>query len=314
MTWRAALANQLDFYWAVHLWPRLAGLTDDEYLWEPVEGSWNLRRRADGRWQPDTALVEPPLPPVTTIAWRIVHVGRDVLGKRAHAFFGDDSLPEGSLPGGDTVMFDDRWGPEPLPGTAEDALAFLQRAFGLWRDGVAGLDDEALLRPLGPRGGPFADDTMAALVLHINREVMAHGAEICLLRDLYRARRDRENPLVAAALRGDAGEVVRLLEVGESTGARSAPLVVEAAGLEHWDVVRALLEHGLPVGGANPSALHYAAAAGRLDVVRLLLAHGADAELLDPGYRLPAAGWADFFGHPEVGEFIRSFARRPATP
>jgi len=28
---------------------------------------------------------------------------------------------------------------------------------------------------------------MAALVLHLNREVMAHGAEICLLRDLYRA-------------------------------------------------------------------------------------------------------------------------------
>jgi hypothetical protein len=29
---------------------------------------------------------------------------------------------------------------------------------------------------------------MAALVMHLNRETMAHGAEICLLRDLYRAR------------------------------------------------------------------------------------------------------------------------------
>jgi hypothetical protein len=28
---------------------------------------------------------------------------------------------------------------------------------------------------------------MAALVLHINREVMHHGGEIGLLRDLYRA-------------------------------------------------------------------------------------------------------------------------------
>jgi hypothetical protein len=28
---------------------------------------------------------------------------------------------------------------------------------------------------------------MAELVVHINREVMHHGAEICLLRDLYRA-------------------------------------------------------------------------------------------------------------------------------
>jgi hypothetical protein len=30
---------------------------------------------------------------------------------------------------------------------------------------------------------------MAALVLHINREAIHHGAEIALLRDLYRARR-----------------------------------------------------------------------------------------------------------------------------
>jgi hypothetical protein len=29
---------------------------------------------------------------------------------------------------------------------------------------------------------------MAALVLHINREVIHHGAEIALLRDLYRWR------------------------------------------------------------------------------------------------------------------------------
>jgi hypothetical protein len=30
---------------------------------------------------------------------------------------------------------------------------------------------------------------MAELVLHINREALHHGAEICLLRDLYRATR-----------------------------------------------------------------------------------------------------------------------------
>ena len=48
-------------------------------------------------------------------------------------------------------------------------------------------DDEGLRRPLGPRGGPYADDAMAELIAHINREVMHHGAEICLLRDLYRA-------------------------------------------------------------------------------------------------------------------------------
>ena len=39
---------------------------------------------------------------------------------------------------------------------------------------------------------------MAQLVLHINREVMAHGAEICLLRDLYRAEQSQRDPLVPA--------------------------------------------------------------------------------------------------------------------
>jgi hypothetical protein len=28
---------------------------------------------------------------------------------------------------------------------------------------------------------------MLALIVHLNRETMHHGAEICLLRDLYRA-------------------------------------------------------------------------------------------------------------------------------
>jgi hypothetical protein len=42
--------------------------------------------------------------------------------------------------------------------------------------------------PCGPAEGPFADYPMAALVLHINREVIHHGAEVALLRDLYRAR------------------------------------------------------------------------------------------------------------------------------
>ena len=46
----------------------------------------------------------------------------------------------------------------------------------------------ALARPCGPAEGPYADYPMAALVLHINREVIHHGAEVALLRDLYRAR------------------------------------------------------------------------------------------------------------------------------
>jgi hypothetical protein len=39
--WRDELLGQLDFYWEAHLWPRLAGLVDDEYWWEPVGRAWS---------------------------------------------------------------------------------------------------------------------------------------------------------------------------------------------------------------------------------------------------------------------------------
>ncbi len=53
---------------------------------------------------------------------------------------------------------------------------------------MRGLDAEALARPAGPAEGPYAEHSMATLVLHISREAIHHGAEIALLRDLYRAR------------------------------------------------------------------------------------------------------------------------------
>ena len=54
--------------------------------------------------------------------------------------------------------------------------------------GVRGLGEAALARPCGPSEGPYAEHSMAELVLHINREAIHHGAEIAVLRDLYRHR------------------------------------------------------------------------------------------------------------------------------
>jgi hypothetical protein len=185
LDWGRLLVGQLEFYWDVHLRPRLEGLTDEEYFWEPVEGCWSLRRAADGRWRLDGAWPEtsppPSPPPLTTIAWRLVHIGATCLANRASAFFGDAGVPA------DADMFDPRRVPADLPGGAEEAVAFLERSYRRWHDGIAGLDEEGLRRPLGPRGGPYAADPMAELIVHISREVMHHGAEIALLRDLYRA-------------------------------------------------------------------------------------------------------------------------------
>ena len=63
--WGALLVAQLEFYWEVHLRPRLEGLSDEEYFWEPVEGCWSLHRGEDGRyaldgqWPPPVILLRP---------------------------------------------------------------------------------------------------------------------------------------------------------------------------------------------------------------------------------------------------------------
>lgn len=182
MDWPAAIIGQMEFYWDFHLRPRLEGLTDEEYLWEPVAGCWSVRPGPDGALVADESETPPEPPPVTTIAWRMVHIGRDVFGIRARSFFGPHEGLE------DADMFDRRLWPDPLPGTAADAIAMLEAAYAHWLAGVKALDLAGMEAPIGPKGEWFAKDPMAALVLHLSRELMAHGAEICLLRDLYRAK------------------------------------------------------------------------------------------------------------------------------
>ncbi|WP_448613494.1 DinB family protein [Modestobacter sp. URMC 112] len=180
--WTAQLAEQLDLHWRAQLRPRLDGFTDEEYRWEPVAGCWNVRPRGtsaapmavgSGDFTIDFALPEPDPPPVTTIAWRIGHLVVGVLGARAASHFGGPP-------------FD--YATHEYPGDAATALAQLDATYAAWAAGVRGLGEEDLRRAVGPAEGPYADRPMAELVLHINREVLHHGAEIALLRDLYRWR------------------------------------------------------------------------------------------------------------------------------
>jgi hypothetical protein len=178
--WNAQLIEQLDFHWRHQLRPRLDGLTDAEYRWEPVPGAWNVRRRDEpgapiqagaGDWVVDFALPEPDPAPVTTIAWRLGHIIVGVLGERAHNHFGGPPI------GYETFDY---------AGTADGALRQLDEVYAAWTDGVRRLGADGLGRPCGPAEGPYAEHPMAELVLHINREVIHHGAEVALLRDLYR--------------------------------------------------------------------------------------------------------------------------------
>jgi len=157
--WTHELVDQLEFQWGNHLRPRLASLTDEQYLWEPVPGCWSVRRRADASGNSaagaaDTVIEyefpEPDPPPFTTIAWRMGHISIGIFGGRAGRHFGDVDV-----------------------------------TYAAWIAGVAKLDADGLARPCGPAEGPYADYPMAALVLHITREALHHGAEIGVLLDLY---------------------------------------------------------------------------------------------------------------------------------
>jgi len=43
--WNVELVDQLESHWQHQLRPRLSGLSDDEYFWQPVPGCWTISRR-----------------------------------------------------------------------------------------------------------------------------------------------------------------------------------------------------------------------------------------------------------------------------
>jgi hypothetical protein len=179
INWNEELVSQLQGHWDNQLRPRLDGLTDDEYFWTPVPGCWTVTRRGESAAPISAGAseftmdydMEPQDPePVTTIAWRLAHIIVGVFGMRNASHFGGPPV--------DYQTFS-------YAGTAAEALRQLDEAYDAWLKGVRGLGAEGLAQPCGPAEGPFAEYSMAALVLHIHREAIHHGAEVALLRDLY---------------------------------------------------------------------------------------------------------------------------------
>jgi len=141
----------------------IPAMTDAEYLWEPVPRCWSVRRRSagpgrgatvllgSGDWGLDSARPSHPWPPpFTTIAWRLGHLS-EMLTLRADHTMGSHAL-------------------------TEDALVSA---------------DEAALDMVGRSTFPYGSDPEDAFietVWWVNQELLHHGAEIALLRDLYRER------------------------------------------------------------------------------------------------------------------------------
>ncbi|MFR9730120.1 DinB family protein [Saccharopolyspora sp. MS10] len=170
MDFRDEVLDQLDFYW--EQWrPRLDGLTDAEYFWEPVAGCWTVRRTERG-WGWDFSFPPPDPPPFTTIAWRLSHLAEHVFAMRFANHFGDGSY---------------RMDHHDYPGGAAAALDRLDDRHRRWRDAIGSMPAERWSRPVGPAEGPHAKRSYLTLVLHLNRELFHHGGEVALLRDLHRS-------------------------------------------------------------------------------------------------------------------------------
>jgi hypothetical protein len=105
----------------------------------------------------------------TTIAWRLGHVIVGLLAGRNAAHFG---APAASY---------QTW---EYAGSAATSLDQLTAQLDVWLAGVRDLGKAGLLVPVGETE-PFPDLPMADLVLHIQRELIHHLSEVCLLRDLY---------------------------------------------------------------------------------------------------------------------------------
>ncbi|WP_433890142.1 DinB family protein [Streptomyces sp. CA-111067] len=161
-------------------------LTDAEYLWEPVPGCWSVRRHADGpgprasglagagEWGRDVAEVPNPVPPpFTTIAWRLVHLS-EMLALRADHTAGSHALDRADYR---------------VPGDAAAAVTAFTEAAEAWRAALLGIADDAELDVIGRStypNGSDPEDAFIDTVWWVNQEVLHHGAEIALLRDLYR--------------------------------------------------------------------------------------------------------------------------------
>ncbi len=164
-------------------------MTDQEHLWEPVAGCWSIRRRSDGpgpeatltgagEWGRDRAdNPQPYPPPFTTIAWRLGHLG-EMMMLRADHMNGTHAMTR------DDYRFS---------GSAAEAIEAFVTAAAAWRDTLMSTD-EAGLDATGRSTYPYGSDPEDRFIdtaWWVNQEVLHHGAEIALLRDLFRARQGR---------------------------------------------------------------------------------------------------------------------------
>jgi hypothetical protein len=133
-------------YATTRLLDRVAGLTDDEWDRQPVDGELRI-----------------------SIRWRLDHIAETLDEPRNREFLG-------AGPSGEAA---------PVPAASADAAVAAVRAAAARFAALArGLGDSAS-EPLGPVAGPYGADSRLSFVLHVVDELVHHAAEVAVLRDLH---------------------------------------------------------------------------------------------------------------------------------
>jgi hypothetical protein len=149
---------------------RIEGLTDDEYLWEPMPGCLTVRPEDIGSLVTGGPLTTGPL---TTIAWRICHIGDVLRHEQNWRWLGRE--PEHF----------DRDIRHPM--TAVGAYEYLDASWVFWQRLITSLTPSEMWEPIGPIAGPYADSERIGFVIHTMDELIHHAAEVGVMRDLYAA-------------------------------------------------------------------------------------------------------------------------------
>jgi hypothetical protein len=174
-----------------------SNLGEDEFFWEPVPGSWNVRRREDcrtpnpfgkGDWVVDfdagiatTADWNNVFEPLTTIAWLFWHTG-SMAGRAADLdFLGGAKSAESGWTSPYSVDHPVFIAPSEAVDVMRTGWRALDRAIRASTD--EGL--EQITRFWGYPEGPQAPGYQ--ILASILNEISHHGTQVCVLRDLYRA-------------------------------------------------------------------------------------------------------------------------------
>ncbi|MGC0414143.1 hypothetical protein RKD32_007072 [Streptomyces sp. SAI-195] len=207
---------------------RLAGLGDEEYLWEPVPGCWSIRRRGEavtpraygpGEWVLDKGAPDIPASEYAEVARQaasgmsVTKIADDwsVSVERVEQVLAHTGTPEPDATPVTTIAwrlahlhscFAGQWewtfgerrrDPRLLVDFTPSAALGLERFWAVidrWREDVAHVTDEQL-DTVGFSQYPYGsdpDDPYIGVVAGDILEFIHHMAEIALLRDLWRSR------------------------------------------------------------------------------------------------------------------------------